>query len=440
MKTLLAVITLVAASNSARASQESLVELLPARARMAVVVRKNAIAAVRDLLFRDVEMMRELGPYLERSLGIDPTRVEGIVGFTFGAGDGEPKAAIILRIPGTAAGPLKLPKAGDAFGTPLYRIERNIVCARLKAGIVAGNEAEVRAVVAAERGREPKLSRDAGLGKLLDAEHDDIDVALAFGRDAIPPLTSMGVDDLLVVYRHGVIEGRLRGDPGKLAPLQQMALGGMQMALAQLDQERLKQTATNDPAKGASAIVLYHQAKRVFAELQPKLEGNALTVQYKLPDAQVLGASTGGLVVVGVLAAVAIPAYIKYIRLAKAAEASVQLGRLAEAIRMLKLIDRKGKVRATEWTPRTGCCGQKGDRCAPDPKAWQGPPWSTLGFTIDEPHYFQYRVQVDASGAAPRYTVEARADLDCNGKFSSYRRSITGDEAPGPLESENETE
>ncbi len=424
-------------------SQESLVELLPARARVALLIRKNAIASLRDLVFNDPEMMRELSPYLQRSFGVDVTRVEGVAAFTLDVSSGEPKLAMIFRLAGSTSGPLKLAKVGEAHGTPLYSLGNRILCARTKTGLVVGNEAEVRAAVAVDRGREPALPRDVGLGRLLDADAKDIDFALAVGPGALPPDKTMGVEDGVLVYRrNGMLELSLRGDPTQLAGLREMALGAMQMALANLEQQKAKETATNDPMKGAAGIVAYHQTRKLFAELEPRVEGNALKLHYKLPDPQALGGSSVGVAIIGVLAAVAIPSYQKYMRRGKTVEASVNLGRLAEAIRMLKLVNKKGRsvLRATDWTPKAGCCGQAGDRCAPDLTAWQGPTWSALGFSIDEPHYFQYRVQIEGSGGAARYIVEARADLDCNGKFSNYKRVTGPEDAQGPLESRDEAE
>ncbi len=425
------------------ATQESLVELLPARTRIAVIVRKNALVGVRDLVMSDLEMMRELSPYLEQSLGLDVTKLEGLVGFSFAATPEAPSAGIILRIPSASMAPLKLAKAGEVFGTPIYRLDRSFVCARIKAGLVAGGEAEVRAAVGVDRGREPKLAPGSALGRLLAADPAEIDLLAAVGPGTLPLDKSMGVEDALLVYRRGgAFELRLRGEARQLEGLRQIALGAMQMGLVSLGQEKAKQTATNDPVKGAAAIVAYHQAKRLFAELDPKVEGNALTLRYKLPDTQTFGGSALGVAALGVVAAIAIPAYQRYLRKSKAVEADIQLGRLIEGIRMLRLVNTKGKttLHPTEWTPRTGCCGQAKNRCAPDPKAWAGPPWSLLGFAIDEPHWFQYRVQVDSSGNTPRYSVEARADLDCDGKFSSYKRTIGPDGTPGPLESKDETE
>jgi len=102
------------------AGQESLAELIPARARVAAVLRKNAIAPLRDLITNDPDMLRELQPYLERVIGIDLTRIEGAALFVTDTTNVEGHVAMLVRIP-AAGNALKLPSIGDAGGTPLYR-------------------------------------------------------------------------------------------------------------------------------------------------------------------------------------------------------------------------------------------------------------------------------------------------------------------------------
>jgi len=428
----------------ARAAQESLVELIPARARAAAIVRKGAIGPLRDFLASDAEMMRELEPYLERSLGIDLTRLEGLAVFTTDVAKVDGHLGILLRIPAGGSA-LKLPAAGDAGGTPMYKVDRDVVCARTRAGLVLGSEGEVRAVVAVERGREPALPRDAGLGRLLATDAADVDFVVAVGPGALPPDKTMGVEDGLLVYRHGgTAELALHGDPTQLKALSAIILGGVQMGLSQLQQEKDKSTATNDPWKGAAAIIAYHQAKRLAAELEPKVEGNALKMRYRVPDTAQLGGSSLTLAVVGGMAAIAIPAFTKYVRRSKSVEATTNVRVLADAVLALGDSPKKASaLRSTEWTPKAGCCGQADNKCAPDAKAWDAATWKALGFSVKDPHYYQYRVRVEGKGAATRVTVEARGDLDCDGDYSSFRRTI-GYGANGPasegLQSDNETE
>ena len=425
-------------------AQESLTELLPARARAAIVVRKNAVAPIRDLMLSDVEMLKELQPYLVRTVGVDLTRIEAMAAFTLDLAAASPKVAVILRIPSQGPGPLKLPAAGDAGGTPLYRLDSGIVAARIKAGLVIGNEVEVRAAVAVDLGREPSLPRDAGLGKLLTASAGDIDFIAAIGPGALPPDKTMGVEDAVLFFQRSAntFELALHGDPSRLQSLKAMASGAAQMGIAALAQEKDKAVATNDPIKGATAIATYYHAKKLAAELDPKLEGNALKFRYKLPDDQHMSSPAMTVAIVGALAAIAVPNFQKYMSRSKASEAKVKLSMLVTQLR--SLVSDGGKplqsIRSTEWTPAKGCCGQPDNQCAPNTSSWSAPTWKALNFSVDEPSRYQYRVRVEGKGKTVKYIIEARGDLDCDNSYSSYKRTISADGTASDLETENELE
>ena len=136
--------------------------------------------------------------------------------------------------------------------------------------------------------------------------------------------------------------------------------------------------------------------------------------------------------VVGVGAAVAIPAFVKYIRRSKAIEADLNLSRIKAGARRYvaaEHVDRSGKVQPhgfpagdSGWTPKgKPCCKQPGGRCVSASSDWSASKqWSALGFAVDGRHHFQYRVVGKGAGARSTITVEARADLDCDGAYSSY--------------------
>jgi hypothetical protein len=121
-----------------------------------------------------------------------------------------------------------------------------------------------------------------------------------------------------------------------------------------------------------------------------------------------------------VWAGVAASAFFKYVRRAKALEASTNLEKLVKGAVALTF-DERAHLPATDWTPATTACGRKDDQYPEDPAAWSGAPWSALGFAASEPHYFQYRV----SHTGDDLVVEARADLDCDGQYSHYARKVT---------------
>jgi type IV pilus assembly protein PilA len=129
--------------------------------------------------------------------------------------------------------------------------------------------------------------------------------------------------------------------------------------------------------------------------------------------------------VVQSMAAVAIPAFIKYMHRSKSSEAHLGLDRLRYATRAYVEADRydaqgnllpKGfPVARTGWVPASPCCA-KGTRCQPDVAQWNASPWKELHFEMADPHFFQWRYESDGRS----FKAQARGDLDCDGIYSEY--------------------
>ncbi len=136
----------------------------------------------------------------------------------------------------------------------------------------------------------------------------------------------------------------------------------------------------------------------------------------------------------GIYAAIAIPAFMKYIRRSKTVEATTNTRSLATSIAALDALQ-WSKLPDSDWMPAQGPCGQPNDRYPAGTRAFDGEPWTQLGLTTVEPRYYQYRVRHDGVG----FIVEARGDLDCDGKFSHFARSVMPD-GVGELTTEDDLE
>ncbi len=140
--------------------------------------------------------------------------------------------------------------------------------------------------------------------------------------------------------------------------------------------------------------------------------------------------------IIGILAAVAVPTYTRYITRAKASEAAVNLQgiRLKEESYFAEFARYAiGGGGPMGWWPSANPpCG--GNQFWGDPGGTANGLWPDLTFRPDGPVYHQYAVYGGASnppGVAgitwpPGYDdwwfiAEARGDLDCNGAFGLYR-------------------
>src|SRR5215813_7882231 len=123
--------------------------------------------------------------------------------------------------------------------------------------------------------------------------------------------------------------------------------------------------------------------------------------------------------IIGILAAVAIPAFMKNAKKAKTSEATINIKKLADgaATYYHEEMNQPGSAvpiakqfpdtPATAVEPALGvCCGAAGQKCAPNPTLWTAQSWQALKFSIDDPHYYSYGYQRNAqantlAGAAP---------------------------------------
>jgi type IV pilus assembly protein PilA len=124
--------------------------------------------------------------------------------------------------------------------------------------------------------------------------------------------------------------------------------------------------------------------------------------------------------IIGILAAVAIPAFMDYIKRSKKTEASLQLNKIGKNSKRIYSETSAfvvGTQAATPARPGTGgCCGGTNNHCAAVAADWNTTPWRALDFQIDEPMLFVY----DYTGAAATFTAHAYGDLDCDGTEITY--------------------
>jgi type IV pilus assembly protein PilA len=146
-----------------------------------------------------------------------------------------------------------------------------------------------------------------------------------------------------------------------------------------------------------------------------------------------LGEGPAMMAMVGILAAVAIPAFMKYIRRSKTAEATMNLRKLFDSsVSYLhsehatpegKILPRHFPKSAPRTPATTACKDGEPIKHMPTPEMWNHPTWQALNFAIQDPFYYQYEYVSDAKG----FTARAIGDLDCDGVLSTFERVGTFD-------------
>lgn len=134
--------------------------------------------------------------------------------------------------------------------------------------------------------------------------------------------------------------------------------------------------------------------------------------------------------IIGILAAVAIPAFMKYIRKAKTSEARQQLEKMSAGARTYFLDEQilPGQIRplppqfpgTQAATPAATCCVAGVQKCVPDASDWTTATWNALKFSMDDPHYYRYEFVSEGTNVDAQFTARALGDLDCDGVLSTF--------------------
>lgn len=424
-----------------------LLDQVPDAALAAGVLRPGALELYRQALRQSPEMQKDVGAYLSRRIGVDLTRVDSVAWWSTQLAP-QPTLGVFLKLADAGTHPLKGNKVGSFDGTDLIAFGKGMVAASVAGGLVLGDEQEVRVGIAVAHKHAPGLGAQSPLAALTkDAAGADVAAGLAANavKDAqMQALASQyGVKTVSLVMRpDGLVLLTAAGDGAKLKTAQQMLAGVMNVVLAQakMKKEQAMSDDKLDFAEGLGAVTGYHTLVAFWNEFNPKLEGDKLIGRYQLP--QIKSGPAMFMAMLGVGAAVAIPAFTKYVKRSKMAEASANVRRIADAAAAYAA-ERAGKQKAkfafpksTGWTPAKACCGQPNNTCMPDAAAWKGATWNALGFTVDEPSRFQYRVESQGAGAKAKLFVWAKGDVDCDGSEEQVGRMVSLDPQGNPVVSE----
>jgi type IV pilus assembly protein PilA len=139
--------------------------------------------------------------------------------------------------------------------------------------------------------------------------------------------------------------------------------------------------------------------------------------------------------IIGILAAVAIPAFMKYIRRSKTVEATMNVRKLFDSSVSYYEAEHatvSGTVVAKQFPDSVGpaptansCCGQAGDKCKPNPTNFDSQQWAALNFSVDDPFYYWYQYVSSGTDTGASFSAYAYGNLDCDTTYSTFQRSGT---------------
>jgi prepilin-type N-terminal cleavage/methylation domain-containing protein len=138
--------------------------------------------------------------------------------------------------------------------------------------------------------------------------------------------------------------------------------------------------------------------------------------------------------IIGILAAVAVPSFSKYIRRSRTSEATLNVRKLYDASVTyfdtehanraggIGLRQFPATVASTPGTVASACANGTSRKIAPLPQVWKNGTWVGLNFTVDHPHYYVYSFLSQGTGTAAQFSARANGDLDCDGLASTFER------------------
>jgi type II secretory pathway pseudopilin PulG len=131
---------------------------------------------------------------------------------------------------------------------------------------------------------------------------------------------------------------------------------------------------------------------------------------------------------IGIIAAVAIPAFLDYMKKSKRTESGENLYRIGKSLKRYYGENATFPVGDAAAIPDfPTCCGLRSagggvdNKCPNSPAAWKKDKiWSALEFEIDEPTMYRYTYHSDGKTAV----VKAIGDLDCDGNFATFELDV----------------
>ena len=126
--------------------------------------------------------------------------------------------------------------------------------------------------------------------------------------------------------------------------------------------------------------------------------------------------------IIGILAAVAVPAFMEYMRKGKKAEADIALNRIGKSGKSFYVERSAYPTTAAGPLPDADSCNDAGKMFTVNAAIWTGG-FADLEFVMEEPHRFDYQFVPGANDQT--YSVIAHADLDCDAASGGGASTVT---------------
>jgi prepilin-type N-terminal cleavage/methylation domain-containing protein len=137
--------------------------------------------------------------------------------------------------------------------------------------------------------------------------------------------------------------------------------------------------------------------------------------------------------IIGLLAAIAIPAFTRYVRKARTSEAMAHLNKewagaltyyeADHTVAAGQVLTKEFPGPAGGWANASECGCLTGAACPGGNSVWQSDAvWQALNFSLADPHHYMPGFSASGTGVAAKFTAFSKGDLNCNGVLAEFSR------------------
>jgi len=153
--------------------------------------------------------------------------------------------------------------------------------------------------------------------------------------------------------------------------------------------------------------------------------------------------------IIGLLAAIAVPAFTRYVRKARTSEAVGHLNKewagslmyyeADHAVAFGRVLTKEFPGPSAGWASTTECGCLTSTFCPANNPIWNSDSvWRALTFSLPDPHHYMPGYSASGTGINARFTAYAKGDLNCNHILSEFSREgiisslgdVTGSQLP----------